>query len=68
MCLYTTLINEPFELCSQMSIIHIQSHATYSCLLKLVYLCWTIQLANELIEYFNASWIFTHSLSVIIAI
>jgi hypothetical protein len=27
MCLYTMLINEPFELCSQMTIIHTQSFA-----------------------------------------
>jgi hypothetical protein len=38
------------------------------CLLKLVYLCWSIQLANELIEYFNASWTFAQCLSAIDAI
>jgi hypothetical protein len=58
------MFNEPFELCSEMSIIHTQSYA-YLNLFTFVEL---FKLANELIEYYNASWIFTHCLSVIYAI
>jgi hypothetical protein len=60
MCLYTMLINEPFELCSQMSIIHTQSYAY----LNLLTCDKLFNLQNELIEYYNASWIFNHCLSV----
>jgi hypothetical protein len=38
------------------------------CSLNLNFMYKTIQLANELIEYFKASWIFVHCLSVIYAI
>jgi hypothetical protein len=38
------------------------------CSFNLIPMYWTIQIANELIEYFNASWIFTHCLSVMYAI
>jgi hypothetical protein len=51
MCLYTMLINEPFKLCSHMSIIHTKSHA-YLNLLTCVEL-FISKWVNWVLQYFK---------------